>query len=199
MTSLTLGDDLPKENPWQEDRLGYRPFAERLAKVIHALRAPNGYVIGLHGKWGSGKSTALNFVKAFLKQHNDKTENEADRIYLVDFRPWIISGHQDLIAAFFKVLSESFGNKPGFVSRQINRVARKQPTADALKKREPIVINLLSWRSAVTSCAQGSRLLAPASMRRRALLEYRALPMPAQHREEFSRRYSEFHGLPAAR
>lgn len=133
---LTLCDDLPKENPWEEDRLGYRPFAEQLAKMIHALRAPNGYVIGLHGKWGSGKSTALNFVKAFLKQHNDKTENETDRIYLVDFRPWIISGHQDLIAAFFKVLSESLGNKAGFVrqiNRVINRVARiGKITADPL-------------------------------------------------------------------
>jgi predicted KAP-like P-loop ATPase len=126
---VRLASSQPKENPWQEDRLGYRPFAERLAKVIRALQAPNGYVIGLHGKWGSGKSTALNFVKAFLQKYNDETENEADRIHLVDFRPWIISGHQDLIAAFFKVLSESLGNKPGF-SRHVARIGKV--TADPL-------------------------------------------------------------------
>ena len=130
---LIFGDDLPKENPWQDDRLGYRPFAERLAKTIQALHAPNGYVIGLHGKWGSGKSTAINFVKAFLKKYNDESESETECIHVVEFRPWIISGHQDLIAAFFKVLSERIGNKPGFVKRQINRALRiGRVTADPL-------------------------------------------------------------------
>lgn len=104
---FTLQDDLPKEDPWQDDRLGFAPFTERLSKVIGSLDAPNGYVIGLHGEWGSGKTTALNFVNAFLKKHNDEAESEEKRIQIIDFRPWIVSGHQDLIAAFFKVLSEN--------------------------------------------------------------------------------------------
>jgi hypothetical protein len=159
---FTLGDDLPKENPWQDDRLGYRPFAERLAKVAQTLHAPNGYVIGLHGKWGSGKSTALNFVKAFLKKYNDELENEADHIHVVDFRPWIISGHQDLIAAFFKVLSESLGKKPGFISRQVNRVARfGKVTADPLLDALATVALVIdpsggSAAKAVTSVAKKS-------------------------------------------
>jgi predicted KAP-like P-loop ATPase len=65
-----FSDDSPKKNPWSEDRLGYKPFAERIAKAVLNLHAPNGYVIGLHGAWGSGKSTALNFVQAFLEKHN---------------------------------------------------------------------------------------------------------------------------------
>ena len=39
---LTLSDDAPKENPWLEDLLGFRPFAERLSRVILNARAPNG-------------------------------------------------------------------------------------------------------------------------------------------------------------
>lgn len=129
----TLGDDLPKVNPWQDDRLGYAPFAKRLARVIRALRVPNGYVVGLHGEWGSGKSTALNFVHEYLKKHNVEAENEKDRICLIDFRPWIISGHQDLVAAFFKVLSESIGTRPRPVSRVVNRIVRiGKVTADPL-------------------------------------------------------------------
>jgi predicted KAP-like P-loop ATPase len=107
--SLKLSDDAPKQNPWLEDRLGFKPFAERLSKVILSLEVPNGYVIGLHGEWGSGKSTAINFVKAFLDKHNVEAEDEASRIEILDFRPWIVSGHQDLITAFFKVLSEKRG------------------------------------------------------------------------------------------
>lgn len=104
-----LGDDLPKDNPWQEDRLNYAPFAARIAKVIISLTAPHGYVIGLHGQWGSGKSTIINFILAHLNKHN--VENEDDQVTNIDFRPWIVSGHQDLIAAFFKILSERLGPK----------------------------------------------------------------------------------------
>lgn len=108
-TGQTFGDDAPKLNPWTEDQLDYAPFARRLAQAIIGLAAPNGYVIGLHGKWGSGKSTAINFALAYIKKHND--ENEDNQIAHIDFKPWIISGHQDLIAAFFKLLSEELKSK----------------------------------------------------------------------------------------
>ncbi len=98
-------DDAPKRNPWEEDRLGFTPFAKRLANVIRHLLAPNGYVIGLHGVWGSGKTTVLNFVEAFLNKYRDEGDDRS--IQLIHFRPWIISGHQDLVAAFFKVLGET--------------------------------------------------------------------------------------------
>ncbi len=118
-----LGDDLPKVNPWQDDRLGYRPFCELLSKVVLSLRVPNGYVIGLHGEWGSGKSTALNFVRAFIDKHNQECRDQ-DRITLVDFQPWIVSGHGDLVAAFFKVITESLGAQPNWLIRQFHRLMR---------------------------------------------------------------------------
>jgi hypothetical protein len=121
---LKPSDDAPKENPWQDDRLGFRPFTERLSKVIQSLEVPNGYVIGLHGEWGSGKSTAINFIKAFLDKHNVEAENEANRIEILDFRPWIVSGHQDLITAFFKVLSEKLpgAKRPGWIGRMLRPI-----------------------------------------------------------------------------
>lgn len=92
-------DDAPKTEP-EEDRLGYNGFAKRFAASLSAIRAENGYVIGLQGPWGSGKSTVLNFVKAYLGR------GDGDLV-VVDFSPWLISGHQDLIAGFFKVLAEA--------------------------------------------------------------------------------------------
>nr|WP_321527139.1 P-loop NTPase fold protein [uncultured Cohaesibacter sp.] len=104
-----LGDDLPKKNPWQQDKLNFAPFASRMAKVIISLTAPNGYVIGIHGRWGSGKSTAINFILAYLNKHN--VEHENDQVIHIDFRPWIVSGHQDLVKTFFKILSEHLVSK----------------------------------------------------------------------------------------
>lgn len=116
-----LGDDLPKTNPWQEDRLGYNSFAKRIATVIIKMAAPNGYVIGIHGQWGSGKSTAINFILEYIKKHN--AEHEGDQIVHIDFRPWIVSGHQDLIVAFFKILSERLGPKGTRLTRLRDWVA----------------------------------------------------------------------------
>ena len=123
-THYQLGDDQPKGDPWREDRLGFAPFAEQLSKVIANLRVPNGYVIGLHGQWGSGKSTVLNFVNAYLKKHNDGTAIESDKIETIDFRPWIVAGHQDLISVFFKVLSENLGPRDGWWTRRWKQVVR---------------------------------------------------------------------------
>lgn len=105
-------DDAPKTDPDSEDTLGYAPFAALVARFIHRQPAPNGYVIGLHGPWGSGKSTALNFIKARL---DELSAGEAQRLRIVDFRPWIISGHQDLVSGYFKVLQEAM--QPGSALR----------------------------------------------------------------------------------
>jgi hypothetical protein len=114
-TRYILGDDLPKRNPWQDDRLGFAHLAEGISRVIIDLTAPSGYVIGVHGQWGSGKSTLLNFIPEYLKKHN--AEHEDNQVIHIDFRPWIISGHQDLITAFFKILSEKLGPNDNLIKR----------------------------------------------------------------------------------
>ncbi len=128
---IKFGDDLPKENPWSEDRLGFAPCATAVATVILQMDAPNGYVIGVHGRWGTGKSTMLNFVLAHLKKYNQ--ENIDDQLHIIKFSPWIISGHHDLIASFFKVLTEELHPKnPDNVSMGQKFVKGIQGKTDAL-------------------------------------------------------------------
>lgn len=117
-----LGDDIPKTDPWKEDRLRLSPFAKLLSKVIIDAVAPNGYVIGLQGRWGSGKSTSLNFVSAYIKEHNEQTNDAKARVEIVNFRPWIVAGHQDVVAAFFKVLSETLGPKKKWWQRNKKKI-----------------------------------------------------------------------------
>jgi predicted KAP-like P-loop ATPase len=98
-------DDAPKQDPLL-DKLGFSPFAKRVAEAIISIDAPNGYVIGLHGPWGSGKSTALNFVQHYISEKDNLINIEKPVIKVIEFKPWIVSGHQDLITSFFKILSE---------------------------------------------------------------------------------------------
>lgn len=107
MTStIRVSDDAAKKDPDTDDALGYALFAKRIADVVIRMPAPSGYVIAVQGAWGSGKSTALNFARTYLERHNAKAAADDARVEVVEFRPWLISGHEDLVAAFFKVLKE---------------------------------------------------------------------------------------------
>ncbi|MFI5409829.1 P-loop NTPase fold protein [Kaistia sp. UC242_56] len=118
----TLGDDQPKKS-LKDDRLTYAPFAKRLADIIVKMNVPNGYVIGLHGRWGSGKTTVVNFVLECLNEHKEDFVGKK-KIEHIDFRPWIVSGHQDLMAAFFQLLSEHLKPKEGKAKTLFNKGMR---------------------------------------------------------------------------
>ncbi|SED79529.1 KAP family P-loop domain-containing protein [Burkholderia sp. WP9] len=117
----TFGDDRAKKNPWEEDRLGVAPIAKRLAHVIQTLDAPYGYVIGINGVWGHGKSTLLNFTCAFLDKHNEEARSDDEKVSVIEFRPWMVSGHQDLVSAFFKILTESVGPRENWLKRFLRK------------------------------------------------------------------------------
>jgi hypothetical protein len=101
-----LSNDVPKINPWRDDVLGFSGFSKRLSETVLSISSPDGFVIGLCGPWGSGKTTALNFTKAYLQKHNQELEEQDLPVTVIDFEPWLFSGRSDLIAAFFQVLAE---------------------------------------------------------------------------------------------
>lgn len=58
--------DLPKTK-LKDDELGYSYLAYYIAKIIkQAKPIENSFVIGLCGKWGDGKTTAINYIKRVL-------------------------------------------------------------------------------------------------------------------------------------
>lgn len=95
-----LSADHPLKDPAQ-DRLNRWPFAEELARSIRTTRPDNGFVYSLTGPWGSGKTTVLNFTAKLL---GDQSGNDNDRVVVVHFNPWWISGSDRLLHDFFKEL-----------------------------------------------------------------------------------------------
>jgi len=93
-----LSSDRPLVDP-NNDKLGYAPFAEQLAKSITHLAPSDGLVMAIYGPWGSGKTTVLNFVKFYI---NEVPKDE--RPVTVDFNPWWFAGHEDLTFRFFDQL-----------------------------------------------------------------------------------------------
>lgn len=88
----TLFSDRPLDDP-KKDALGYAVFAHRLALSIRDMFNPEGFVIAINAKWGSGKTSFLNFVEHYLKTESD--------LRIVKFNPWWFSGKDDLKKQFF--------------------------------------------------------------------------------------------------
>lgn len=99
-----LRSDLPLKNP-ADDAYGYAPFASTLAAAIVDNKSPQGLVLAVHGKWGSGKSSLLNFMKHALR----KLPEERCPV-IVDFNPWWFEGRDQiatqLLAEFSSQLPE---------------------------------------------------------------------------------------------
>jgi predicted KAP-like P-loop ATPase len=101
-------NDSPIEGP-EDDRYGISPFAASIAKSILNIKQPSGTTIALHGPWGSGKSSAVNLVRAALAASSDK------KLVVTDFKCWWYRGEEALALAFLQnlntVLRDSLGDK----------------------------------------------------------------------------------------
>lgn len=111
-----LGSDLPLENP-AEDSYGYAPFASRLATAIVGNKSPKGLVIAVHGKWGSGKSSLLNFIK-----HDLKKLTEERRPVIVDFNPWWFEGRDQIATQLLAEFSAQLSDKLAFAREAVKLI-----------------------------------------------------------------------------
>ena len=112
---MRLNPDQPKTTK-KQDALGFSDSAESMAKNILDGKYPKGFVIGIDGNWGSGKTSFINFVREslkeqyaeFLKEQSDESLKELPKEFRVlEFNPWLHSSHENLIAAYFKLLQEN--------------------------------------------------------------------------------------------
>jgi hypothetical protein len=91
-----------------EDVLGYGPFAQTLARVIHEQSIDDGIVIAIDGAWGSGKTSALNLTLESLAALEKSAGVPPERYsVIVRFEPWMFTGQPDLVAEFFFRLGKS--------------------------------------------------------------------------------------------
>jgi hypothetical protein len=94
------GADSPIQS-LSEDRLGRQPFAQALAAEVMAAPVARGYVMGLTGPWGSGKTSILNMTVDAL----------SERAIVVHFNPWMFSGTEALVSSFFGEISKQLDKK----------------------------------------------------------------------------------------
>lgn len=93
-----FSSDRPLTRP-EDDRLGYARFAETVAESLSRMAPVGGFVVGIYGPWGSGKTTVLNFVQSYLRRADPQ-----GGLRVVQFNPWWFSGQEDLTIRFMEQL-----------------------------------------------------------------------------------------------
>lgn len=82
-----------------EDRLGRAAFADRIATILAAQPKGSRVVVGVYGRWGEGKTSVLNLLRANL--------DGEDGIVVRDFNPWRIGDSDSMFRGLFSTLAEA--------------------------------------------------------------------------------------------
>ncbi|WP_236774388.1 KAP family P-loop NTPase fold protein [Agrobacterium tumefaciens] len=119
MSESTFNGDRPIQSQ-SEDLFGFAALADRIAASLTSQAANKGFVFGLEGKWGSGKSSLLALILARLR------EMDRAKVAAVEFRPWLIGDRDQLLTALFEDLAKAIAEVQaarGDASGQTKRAA----------------------------------------------------------------------------
>ncbi len=79
-----------------DDLLNRSPFARGFVQQVISIDPSSGFVVGVLGSWGSGKTSLLNLAREEFKLSD---------INVLDYNPWIFSGADQLVESFFLEIS----------------------------------------------------------------------------------------------
>ena len=82
----------------KQDRLGFSVVAEHLARALVDQPATDGFVVGIEGRWGSGKSSLINLTIEALRSSAGAPE-------IITFSPWLVGDRDELIRDLFGELA----------------------------------------------------------------------------------------------
>ena len=91
-------------NRCDQDLLGRSSFAKQLGKAIFEYNGNDGLVIGLYGKWGTGKTSVINMA---ISELDSLSSDEENKPITMRFAPWNYSDKDNLISIFFRNLKDT--------------------------------------------------------------------------------------------
>ncbi|MBC5773139.1 hypothetical protein H8S95_03610 [Pontibacter sp. KCTC 32443] len=113
--SISFFNDEPIDEN-KPDELGYNEYAKTVAGKIESSNFENSFAIGVNGKWGMGKTSFFNLIKANLTSDNH---------ILVDFNSWNSSSSTAIIQDFFDTLQDELRPYYSSLAQQLIKYANK--------------------------------------------------------------------------
>lgn len=103
-TPIPLSSDHPIYSPSQ-DLLDRNIYATAIAKSIISWPGDSSLVLAIYGGWGSGKSSLKNLIVS------DLLDKKTEAPLVIEFNPWMWSGQDRLLAAFFNEIASAIAGK----------------------------------------------------------------------------------------
>lgn len=94
------------DNPLNEissDKLGFGGTAKYLATAFLQNDLSKGFVVGVEGAWGSGKSSLVNLAL-------EELDKEKKGIAVIKFTPWLVGSRNELLSQLFSDLEPAIVN-----------------------------------------------------------------------------------------
>lgn len=82
-----------------KDKFGFVGMAERLAPSVVEASKGDGMVIGLEGRWGSGKTSLLNFLRAEL------VGAQEEGVFTITIAPWLNGDTSPLVSSLLEPMA----------------------------------------------------------------------------------------------
>lgn len=137
-----------------EDLLDRQCFSQEFGKALYEYNGADGLVVGLYGKWGSGKTSVLNMAKEEIKNIIDENEKKVisdshekssisksfkeflsklfqfmhkhNKTEIIEFSPWNYSDKNNLISLFFQSLKYKLCRKnSSSIGKNIKKALKK--------------------------------------------------------------------------
>jgi|GEM_PF-1851358 len=145
-----MNADKPIESP-EFDLFRRDELANKIAKLISEKNSGESLVIGLYGKWGTGKSSLLNLIACseFLKS---RRENHI----IIRYNPWLFSSKQQIISEFFKEIISSLRKNEDPIEKSKKEKVEAWFRKNILRKKVGLETDLESIGLLVSSLAKGT-------------------------------------------
>jgi hypothetical protein len=115
------------------DKLGRAVFARRVAERIVRSGGGPSTVFGLSGRWGSGKTSTLNFIRDFIEDEHGEQSKAEDKWAVVAFTPWSCTDIEALTEEFYRAIATAMPHDAeGLKAKKL--LARAAPFAAAVGK-----------------------------------------------------------------
>ncbi len=111
---ILLSDDRPRADH-EGDRLGLEGVADHLATVLTQQALRVGFILGVEGAWGSGKSTLIKLAEEKLKTRSNPPET-------IVFNPWLVGDRDSLLAALFGDIADAIERQEDDAESSVEKV-----------------------------------------------------------------------------
>lgn len=116
-----------------KDKLGRDVFARRVAERIVRSGVGPSTVFGLSGRWGSGKTSTLNFIRGFIEAEHGEQSNAENKWAVVAFTPWSCTDIEALTDEFYRAIATAMpDDAKGKEAKKL--LAKAAPLAAAVGK-----------------------------------------------------------------